>query len=527
VPAFHRREYFLVGLALLTSALALLVCAAGARARRAYVTDSESKTVSVIDTHTNQTVGSIAVKKEPTAIAITPDGRTAYVVNYGSNNVSVIDTQANQTVGSPIAVGKEPHAIAITPNGRVAYVSNTGEGTVSVIDTQTNQTVGSPIKTNVDPEGIAITPDGRTAYLANFGFPGSVSVIDTQANQLVGLPIPAGEGPNQIAITPDSRTVYVSEEDGEAVTVIDAQTNQVQGSPIEVGEIPGAIAITPDGRTAYVADYNGAEISVIDNQTKQVGAPIAVSGRPAGIAITPDGRTAYVTEFELKRVLVIDTRTNQAVGSPIPVGEGANGIAIVPDQPPVASYSVSSGPAAHARPGVPLAFDAAPSSDPDGTIASYAWAFGDGQAAGGGPGTAHTYSAPGTYNATLTLADNEGCSTTLVFTGQTAYCNGSLTASMTRSVTVAYPGVRVKCPKSARPKGCKFKLRVVSKRRKGKAESAVAKAKAKAGHTTVVSLKPKKAFAVKLAGAKAVLVNETLTAKGSKRTLVKKLKIVK
>jgi hypothetical protein len=58
------------------------------------------------------------------------------------------------------------------------------------------------------------------------------------------------------------------------------------------------------------------------------------------------------------------------------------------------------------------------------------------------------------------------------------------------------------------------------------APSALAKAKAKAGHSALVSLKPKKAFRVKLAAAKKVLVKETVTANGSKRTLVKKLKIV-
>ena len=176
---------------------------------------------------------------------------------------------------------------------------------------------------------------------------------------------------------------------------------------------------------------------------------------------------------------------------------------------------------------MPVTFNASASSDPDGTIASYAWAFGDGQTmANGGPSPTHIYSAPGTYQATLTLTDNEGCSTAFLFTGQTAYCNGASTASQTQTVKVAYPGVRLKCPKSAKPKGCKFKLQVVSKKRKGKAESALAKAKAKAGHSAVVSLKPKKAFAVKLAAAKKVLVKETVTANGSKRTLFKKLKIV-
>jgi PKD repeat protein len=58
---------------------------------------------------------------------------------------------------------------------------------------------------------------------------------------------------------------------------------------------------------------------------------------------------------------------------------------------------------------VPLsvAFDASGSSDPDGTIASYAWTFGDG-ATGSGMTCAHTYTQPGTFTATLTVTDNVG-----------------------------------------------------------------------------------------------------------------------
>lgn len=47
------------------------------------------------------------------------------------------------------------------------------------------------------------------------------------------------------------------------------------------------------------------------------------------------------------------------------------------------------------------------SSDPDGTIASYAWAFGDGATATG-PTASHTYAASGTYTITLTVTDDLG-----------------------------------------------------------------------------------------------------------------------
>ena len=44
------------------------------------------------------------------------------------------------------------------------------------------------------------------------------------------------------------------------------------------------------------------------------------------------------------------------------------------------------------------------------------------------------YRASGRYQVSLTLTDNEGCSTSFIFTGQTAYCNGSALASQTRAL---------------------------------------------------------------------------------------------
>ena len=76
--------------------------------------------------------------------------------------------------------------------------------------------------------------------------------------------------------------------------------------------------------------------------------------------------------------------------------------------------------------------------------------------------------------------------------------------------------MRVKCPKSAKPEGCRFKLQAVTKKRKGRAESAVAKAKVKAGKSKIVSLRPKKKFGSKLARAKKILVRETVTIDGRK-----------
>ena len=63
----------------------------------------------------------------------------------------------------------------------------------------------------------------------------------------------------------------------------------------------------------------------------------------------------------------------------------------------------------------------ATSADADGTIASYAWDFGDGEQ-GTGEDAEHTYGAPGSYTVTLTVTDDTGA-----------------TATATQQVTAALP----------------------------------------------------------------------------------------
>jgi PKD repeat protein len=58
-----------------------------------------------------------------------------------------------------------------------------------------------------------------------------------------------------------------------------------------------------------------------------------------------------------------------------------------------------------------VTFDGRGSTDPDGTVTTWAWSFGDGVLATG-PVTTHVYSAPGTYTASLTATDDRGAAST-------------------------------------------------------------------------------------------------------------------
>lgn len=72
--------------------------------------------------------------------------------------------------------------------------------------------------------------------------------------------------------------------------------------------------------------------------------------------------------------------------------------------PPIASFTTS---VTNSTAPLNVGFDATASTDPDGTVASYEWDFGDGTT-GTGVTTSHVFSKPGTYSIHLTVTDDGG-----------------------------------------------------------------------------------------------------------------------
>jgi len=309
-------------------ALAVAVGAPSAQtvAARAYVTNDNSDTVSVIDTATNTVVATVDVGIFPIDVAVSPDGTRAYVVNSSGSTVSVIDTATN-TVVATLAV-EHPTGVAVTPDGTRAYVTGGTDGTyrVSVIDTATN-TVVATVGVGAAPKAVAITSDGGRAYVTNSAS-NTVSVINTATNTVVAT-VGVGSVPDAVAVTPDGRRVYVTNTFADTVSVIDTTTLFTVATVPVIGGAYG-IAITPDGTQAYVV--NG-QVAVIDTATNAVVRYVGVEGEAGDVAVTPDGTRAYVTSRASNTVSVIDTTTNTMVATIVGGGE-PRALAIGPVSPP-------------------------------------------------------------------------------------------------------------------------------------------------------------------------------------------------
>ncbi len=80
--------------------------------------------------------------------------------------------------------------------------------------------------------------------------------------------------------------------------------------------------------------------------------------------------------------------------------------------------------------GDPITFNAAESYDPDGTIVSYSWTFGDGTTATG-VSVSHTFNNKDVYTVTLTVTDNDGATDSAKITKR--FINMQPVASFTSS----------------------------------------------------------------------------------------------
>jgi chitodextrinase len=79
------------------------------------------------------------------------------------------------------------------------------------------------------------------------------------------------------------------------------------------------------------------------------------------------------------------------------------------NQSPIAAFDVP----AYVATGANATLDASGSWDPDGSIVSYAWDFGDGSPSGTGVVAFHTWAIPNNYTVTLTVTDNSSQSSSL------------------------------------------------------------------------------------------------------------------
>lgn len=251
---------------------------------KAYVSNSSSSTISIINTRTNTVTRIINGFDGPSGFVI--KDKLGYVNNYGAtpgvgsgngNTVSMVDLITEKIIGSPIIVGLAPAAIVSDKNYiyTVNYVDgNPHTGTISKICTKCNKVVDTIIGFS-GPFDMKIKD--KKGYVTNFGsnnfapFGTTVSVVDLKNNIIINN-ITVGIQPAGIAI--HDKYVYVSNYNtlyahanfqnltfGQGtINVIDLDTNKVV-STIAVGNSPNYLVVNDE--YLYIVNYTQNCISIV------------------------------------------------------------------------------------------------------------------------------------------------------------------------------------------------------------------------------------------------------------------------
>lgn len=318
-----------------------------------------------------------------------------YEFNQGSGNVAV-DTSG---VGSPLNVTiQNPGNVTWTQGGlrlnqATVLLGASNNKIISAVRASNQLTV----EAWVTPTVVTTTAAGRIATISKNAFARNVSLsrvrvgtqyayeglLRTSTGSKNGLPVTTAAGTAPAALT---HVVYTRDTAGSVAIYLN-------GARVQQGTLGGNLS-------GWAPAH-----------------PIALGAEPDGAL--PWLGTLHLVAFYSRALGAAEVTQNFQAG---PEGGGAPPT----NQAPVASFvaTPSSGTA-------PLAvgFNAGASTDPDGTIAGYAWSFGDGQS-GTGATASHTYTGAGSFVVTLTVTDDDGATATAT-QGVTVQTGGGSTGDVT------------------------------------------------------------------------------------------------
>src|SRR5262245_33335972 len=266
---------------------------------RAYVSDWGEKTVSVVDTASRTPAGEITVGTHPSALAVNPQRNELYVANTDSDSISVIDTDTNRVTRtislSPYEaapVGTSPNALAVSPDGKTLYVANGGDNDVAVVrlsgDNDRKGSVAGLIPAGWYPSGIAVDPTGTKLFVTNFkGLgagpnPGGPNTVEQYVGSMIKGTLSTIDVPDDRTLAKDTKQVARNDGFGERDRHDHGQGNAL---PFRAGER------TPIKHVSYVVNENRTYDQVLGDLGRGNGDP----------SLTLFGRDVTPNHHELAR----------------------------------------------------------------------------------------------------------------------------------------------------------------------------------------------------------------------------------
>jgi DNA-binding beta-propeller fold protein YncE len=212
--------------------------------RRIYA--SHGVTVEVVDPDANKVVGQITQLHGVHGIAVAPELNKGFITNGQSKSVTVFDLKTLAKLGEP-ATGTNPDAVCYEPKTQRVFTFNGGPNDATVIDAKTNEIVAT-LPLNGKPEFCVV--DGAGKIYNNLEDKSEVIEIDAAKPAVTRrVSLAPAESPSGLAIDVKNKKLF-SVCDNKMMAVTDIATMKVIATPA-IGTGPDAAGFDPGTGLAF------------------------------------------------------------------------------------------------------------------------------------------------------------------------------------------------------------------------------------------------------------------------------------
>jgi YVTN family beta-propeller protein len=293
--------------------------------------------LSILNANNNSVAATIPLHKQPLSIDVAADGKLAYIANSGSNTISVIDLIARREVAQ-IGTGEEPVEAGLSPDGKTLVVPNRRGSSVSIIDVK-SQRVRAVFEDCPGAANAVILPDSSKAFVACSAGHQVMAVMLADSKFNSGGPdrmeslMDVGRAPLQLALKPDGGELFVSNAQSDTISEIVTTTDDVGGAYL-IGDDPVQGIVSADNSLLYVAAAHSSEVtmySILDGRRasfpENPSGSIHVGDGPSAMAFSTAGHLLFVVDSRSGDVAVVRTLSH-SLFTMLPAGHGPNAIAV-------------------------------------------------------------------------------------------------------------------------------------------------------------------------------------------------------
>jgi YVTN family beta-propeller protein len=293
-------------------------------------TPSGLGSLTIINAEKNSVVGTIPLHKQPLSIELDPAGDLAYVANSGSNTISVVDLKARREVAQ-IGAGEEPVFTRLSPDGKTLAVANRRGNSVSLIDPIARK-LRSVVTDCPGAADIVILPDSSKAFAACSAGHQILSIALDRSDAHQSRPdrmealLDVGLAPLQLALKPDGGELFSLNSLSDSISEVVTNTNDVGGAYI-MGATPVRGLVTRDNSLLYVGNLHSQEVTVYAIDDGKRRGSIHVGDGPSALAFSSAGHLLFVADARSGDVAVVRT-ASRSLFTILPAGRNPNAIAV-------------------------------------------------------------------------------------------------------------------------------------------------------------------------------------------------------